>query len=60
VGDRVLHRQFGECAVVKMTDEHILLQKSDGRVVQLGLSVLRFDPAEPDGGRNRWTVSVKK
>lgn len=60
VGDRVLHQQFGECTVVKLTDVHAMLQKSDGRVVQLGLSVLTFVPLSDESGRAQWRIQVKK
>jgi len=59
-GDRVHHQQFGDCTVVKLTDDHILLQKSDSRIVQLGLPVLKFEPAGKDGRHTIWNVSIKK
>lgn len=59
-GDVVKHRQFGDCVVVKLGDDHIALQKPDGRIVQLGLRILSFSPFEKDGNRTLWNVSVKR
>ncbi|MBN2714851.1 MAG: hypothetical protein JXX14_03285 [Deltaproteobacteria bacterium] len=60
VGDIVKHRQFGDCTVVKIDDEHVTIQKPDGRVVQLGLRILTFTPIDEDGGRTLWDASVKR
>jgi predicted DNA-binding protein with PD1-like motif len=42
VGDVIDHPQFGQCAVVKLDDQHLRIRRREGRVVSLGLSVLRF------------------
>ena len=60
VGDIVKHRQFGDCTVVKLDDEHVAIQKPDGRVVQLGLRILKFTPLDKDGNRTLWEASVKR
>lgn len=60
VGDIVKHQQFGDCTVVKLNDEHIAMQKPDGRIVQLGLRILKFSPIDKDGARTLWDVSVKR
>ncbi len=60
-GDVVNHLQFGRCTVVKVTDEHIALKKPEGRVVQLGLSILRFSRvAQDDGGPATFDVQIQK
>jgi len=59
-GDIVVHRQFGRCAVVRLDDEHISLRKPDGRVVQLGLAILRFTAAGDDEGKPVYDVVVRK
>jgi len=59
-GDIVIHRQFGRCQVVRMDDEHISLRKPDGRVVQLGLSILEFSAAGTEQGRPIYDVAVKR
>lgn len=58
VGDVVAHKHFGDCQVVKMTDEHVSLQKPDGRVVQLGLRILDFSLIESEDGKGYWSVNV--
>ncbi|MBN2342728.1 MAG: hypothetical protein JXX29_16915 [Deltaproteobacteria bacterium] len=60
VGDVVRHRQFGDCSVVKLDDEHISLQKPDGRIVQLGLRILSFAASRTEGGHTLWDVAVKR
>lgn len=59
-GDIVVHQQFGRCQVVRLDDEHISLRKPDGRVVQLGLSILEFSSAGTDEGKAVYDVAVKK
>ena len=60
VGDVVKHRQFGDCTVVKLDDEHVSIQKPDGRVVQLGLRILKFTPLDTEGGRTLWEANVRR
>ena len=60
VGDVVKHRQFGDCTVVKLDDEHVSIQKPDGRVVQLGLRILKFTPLDTEGDRTLWEASVRR
>ncbi|MBN2527059.1 MAG: hypothetical protein JXR76_11750 [Deltaproteobacteria bacterium] len=60
VGDIVKHRQFGDCTVIRMDDEHVAIQKPDGRVVQLGLRILNFVPVDEEGGRTLWEANVKR
>ncbi len=57
-GDTVCHRQFGDCRVVKLDDEHITLQKPDSRIVQLGLAVLQF--RQRPGNSTVFDVSVRR
>ncbi|MDD5307012.1 MAG: hypothetical protein PHU25_06795 [Deltaproteobacteria bacterium] len=59
-GDVVNHRQFGRCTVVKIDDEHVSLRKPDGRVVQLGLTVLRFTPAGREDKHAVFDVEVAR
>jgi predicted DNA-binding protein with PD1-like motif len=59
-GDVVNHRQFGRCQVIRVDDEHITLRKPDGRTVQLGLAILRFTNAPPDGGATAYDVVVRR
>jgi len=61
-GDVVHHRQFGRCRVIKVDDDHISLRKGDGRVVQLGLAVLRFSRrgAVGEDGRSEYDVEVAR
>jgi predicted DNA-binding protein with PD1-like motif len=59
-GDIVVHRQFGRCQVVRLDDEHISLRKPDGRVVQLGLSILQFTSSGTEDGKAVYDVAVKK
>jgi len=60
IGDVVKHRQFGDCTVVKLDDEHVTIQKPDGRVVQLGLRIMQFIPVHEDGDRTLWEASVRR
>lgn len=59
-GDIVDHRQFGRCTVVRVGDEHISLRKPDGRVVQLGLSILDFTATGAEDGKVVYDVKVGK
>jgi hypothetical protein len=59
-GDVVNHRQFGRCAVVKIDDDHVSLRKPDGRVVQLGLSILKFTPAGREDKHQIFDVEVQR
>jgi hypothetical protein len=60
IGDVVQHRQFGDCTVVKLDDEHVTIQKPDGRVVQLGLRIMQFTAVHEEDGRTLWEASVKR
>jgi hypothetical protein len=60
LGDIVNHRQFGQCKVVRLDDEHISLRKPDGRVVQLGLAILKFDPRGELEGKPVFDVVVSR
>ncbi|MBN2804661.1 MAG: hypothetical protein JXR91_16320 [Deltaproteobacteria bacterium] len=59
-GDIVDHRQFGECKVIKISDDHISLQKPNGRIVQLGLKILKFYIDDTKNGKNIWKLQVRK
>ncbi|MBW2276677.1 MAG: hypothetical protein JRF63_04240 [Deltaproteobacteria bacterium] len=59
-GDIVVHRQFGRCSVVRMGDEHISLRKPDGRVVQLGLSILDFSAIGAEDSKVVYDVKIRK
>ena len=59
-GDIVDHQQFGRCKVSKVTDDHVALRKPEGRIVQLGLSVLEFTVEGVEDGKRVLTVQVKK
>lgn len=59
-GDVVKHQHFGDCTVVKVGDEHISLQKPDGRIVQLGLRILSFTLRQTEGNKTLWDVSIKR
>ena len=59
LGDAVIHRQFGECRVLRIDDDHITLRKPDGRGVQLGLSILKFTSVAEDGKSRVYQVQVK-
>lgn len=58
-GDIVIHTQFGECKVTRITDDHITLRKPDGRNVQLGLSILSFALEGRRDGRDAYRVAVR-
>lgn len=58
LGDIVNHRQFGECKVVKLTDDHIALRKPNGRIVQLGLTILHFAEVGSQNGTPLWDVQI--
>lgn len=57
-GDIVNHKQFGECTVAMIGDEHITLRKPDGRNVQLGLQVLNFKRVGHRDGKDVFDVQV--
>jgi predicted DNA-binding protein with PD1-like motif len=57
--DTVIHRQFGECTVLRIGDDHITLRKPDRRVVQLGLAVLRFTRGTSPGKHSVFNVEVR-
>ena len=59
-GDVVNHRQFGRCTVSKLDDDHIFLKKPNGRVVQLGLSILNFALQGDDDGVSVFDVQIKR
>jgi predicted DNA-binding protein with PD1-like motif len=59
-GDLVNHRQFGQCTVIRVSDDHITLRNPDRRNVQLGLSILRFTRAGGDGDRRVFDVEVAR
>jgi hypothetical protein len=60
-GDVVNHLHFGKCSVAKIDDEHISLRKPDGRVVQLGLTILEFKrTGGTAGGKPEYDVKVRK
>ena len=56
--DIVNHKQFGECTVAMIGDEHITLRKPDGRNVQLGLQVLNFKRVGHRDGKDVFDVQV--
>ena len=58
-GDIVQHRQFGECKVTRIGDDHVTLRKPDGRHVQLGLPILRFTETGEQNGRAVYRVEVQ-
>ncbi len=58
-GDIVNHRQFGECTVVRLGDDHITLRKPDRRNVQLGLPILRFFREGEEDGHTVFRVEIK-
>jgi hypothetical protein len=57
-GDRVNHKQFGECSVARIGDDHITLRKPDGRNVQLGLQILSFRRVGHKEGKDVFDVQV--
>jgi hypothetical protein len=58
LGDKVNHRQFGECTVSRIDDDHITLRKPDGRNVQLGLQILVFTRVGHKEGKDVFDVQV--
>lgn len=56
--DIVNHKQFGECTVAMIGDEHITLRKPDGRNVQLGLQILNFKRVGHRDGKDVFDVQV--
>jgi hypothetical protein len=58
-GDIVQHRQFGECKVTRIGDDHVTLRKPDGRHVQLGLPILRFTTVGEQEGKTVYSVKVR-
>lgn len=59
VGDLVDHPQFGQCTVIKIDDQHLRMRRSEGRVVSLGLSILRFSlRGEKTDGKRVYAVRV--
>ncbi|MCP4600844.1 MAG: hypothetical protein GY847_09985 [Proteobacteria bacterium] len=59
IGDIIHHRQFGKCTIMRVGDEHITLRKPDKRIVQLGLSILKFIPDGEEDGHAVYCVEVK-
>jgi predicted DNA-binding protein with PD1-like motif len=57
-GDVVNHKQFGECSVSMISDDHITLRKPDGRNVQLGLQILNFKRVGHRDGKDVFDVQV--
>jgi hypothetical protein len=57
-GDIVQHTQFGECKVIRISDDHITLRKPDGRNVQLGLQILKFVHVGKQDNRDLYRVQV--
>jgi hypothetical protein len=59
-GDIILHRQFGKCKVIKISDDHISIQKPNGRIIQLGLQILKFYKEGTQNSKTIWKLSVSR
>jgi len=58
LGNIINHTQFGKCTVARIDDEHISLRKPNGRIIQLGLEILKFTEIGEEDGKPLFEVKV--